>query len=169
MKLSKLDEAIAHALKVADVKSDCWKKCNDISKSCHQCEYEHRQIANWLEKLKAYQEIGTVEELKKALEEIQQYRVIGFPPEYVKEMRNHNLLISQKLREYEAIGTIEEFKALKEKSKGTENTQSETNNENCCANCLHPDYYGGLEGFYCNAKKCYIRAEHYDCEKFKKA
>lgn len=40
--------------------------------------------------------------------------------------------------------------------------------ENCCANCSNPDSYGSLEGFYCNAKKCFIRAEQYDCEQFRK-
>lgn len=44
----------------------------------------------------------------------------------------------------------------------------EEDNENCCANCSNPDSYGGLEGFYCKAKGCFIRGEQHNCEQFLK-
>ena len=73
-----LDEAIAHEREVAKdqkskydecitrMRSDClmcFHKCNEIS------EY-HEQIAEWLEELKAYIEIGTVEECRNSVLDI---------------------------------------------------------------------------------------------------
>ena len=49
-----LDEAIQHARYVADEHSDCWRNCENIEKCCKKCEYENKQIAEWLEELKEY-------------------------------------------------------------------------------------------------------------------
>lgn len=47
-----LDEAIAHARKIADENSDCWKNCLNKSIRCNQCEQEHEQLEEWLKELK---------------------------------------------------------------------------------------------------------------------
>ena len=47
-----IDEAIQQARYVADEHSDCWRNCENIEKCCKECEYEHEQIAEWLEELK---------------------------------------------------------------------------------------------------------------------
>ena len=51
-----IDEAIQQARYVADEHSDCWRNCENIEKCCKECEYEHEQLAEWLEELKAYKE-----------------------------------------------------------------------------------------------------------------
>ena len=67
-----IDEAIAHAREVAeDKRADAdWKfrhgRLN--ADDCISCAEEHEQIAEWLEELKAYREIGTVEGYKSAIE-----------------------------------------------------------------------------------------------------
>ena len=67
-----LDEAIAHAREVAeDKRADAdWKfrhgRLN--ADDCISCAEEHEQLAEWLEELKAYREIGTVEGYKSAIE-----------------------------------------------------------------------------------------------------
>ena len=56
-----IDEAIAHAREVASRKFD-------DRVHCISCAEEHEQLAEWLEELKAYREIGTVEGYKNAIE-----------------------------------------------------------------------------------------------------
>ena len=56
-----IDEAIAHAREVASRKFD-------DRVHCISCAEEHEQLAEWLEELKAYREIGTVEGYKSAIE-----------------------------------------------------------------------------------------------------
>ena len=56
-----IDEAIAHAREVASRKFD-------DRVHCISCAEEHEQLAEWLEELKAYKEIGTVEGYKSAIE-----------------------------------------------------------------------------------------------------
>ena len=59
-----IDEAIAHAREVASRKFD-------DRVHCIKCSEEHEQLAEWLEELKAYREIGTVEECKNSVLDIQ--------------------------------------------------------------------------------------------------
>ena len=106
------------------------------------------------------------EEAIQALEEIQQYRDLGTVEEILKVFNNQQAIIAtqqETLKQYRAIGTIEELKELKEKS-----VSKKTNIKNCCANCAYAEGYTGFDDFYCTAKKCGIRAEHYGCVKFKK-
>ena len=56
-----IDEAIVHAREVASRKFD-------DRVHCIRCAEEHEQLAEWLEELKAYREIGTVEGYKNAIE-----------------------------------------------------------------------------------------------------
>lgn len=46
-----LDEAIDHA--------------KEVAKRCDKCGEEHKQLAEWLEELKQYRKLGTVEKLEK--------------------------------------------------------------------------------------------------------
>ena len=56
-----IDEAIVHAREVASRKFD-------DRVHCIRCAEEHEQIAEWLEELKAYRAIGTLEECRLAIE-----------------------------------------------------------------------------------------------------
>ena len=58
-----IDEAIAHAREVASRKFD-------DRVHCISCAEEHEQLAEWLEELKAYREIGTVEECRNSILDI---------------------------------------------------------------------------------------------------
>ena len=69
-----IDEAIAHAREVANTQKGksgiCFQtglECEHFS-DCLKCAEEHEQLAEWLEELKAYREIGTVEGYKNAIE-----------------------------------------------------------------------------------------------------
>ena len=68
------EEAIAHAREVANTQRGksgiCLQnglECEHFS-DCLKCAEEHEQLAEWLEELKAYREIGTVEGYKNAIE-----------------------------------------------------------------------------------------------------
>ena len=39
---------------------------------------------------------------------------------------------------------------------------------NCCKNCGNHGNYDGWNDFFCEYFRCYMRAEHYDCEGFTK-
>lgn len=69
-----LDEAIVHAREVAERNRNQYKNCpsdrTDIRhQTCEECAKEHDQLAEWMEELKQYRAIGTVEELQKAEKE----------------------------------------------------------------------------------------------------
>ena len=56
-----IDEAIAHAREVAS-------RNFDDRVHCIRCAEEHIQLAEWLEELKQYRAIGTLEECRVAME-----------------------------------------------------------------------------------------------------
>ena len=68
-----LDEAIAHAREVAeknrnfDVIPEKVMATSTFKYNCLKCAEEHEQIAEWLEELKQYRAIGTVEECKNSV------------------------------------------------------------------------------------------------------
>ena len=69
-----LDEAIAHARDVASeqrmrsgVCTQNGTECDKFS-ACLQCAEEHEQLAEWMEELKTYREVGTVVECRAAVE-----------------------------------------------------------------------------------------------------
>ena len=71
-----IDEAIAHAREVVENNRKTAEEClifNQFQKAdeCVMCAEEHEQLAEWLEELKAYREIGTVEECKNSVLDIQ--------------------------------------------------------------------------------------------------
>lgn len=66
-----LDESITHARDISAIQrnNDKLNKTLGVNSpyyktDCLKCAEEHEQIAEWLEELKAYREIGTVEECK---------------------------------------------------------------------------------------------------------
>ena len=99
-----IDEAIAHAREVAEKQrkdnDNCeykaeygCKECADYySKPCIECAEEHEQLAEWLEELKAYREIGTVEECKNSVLNIPKAynKAIDDFAEKLKEMANNS-------------------------------------------------------------------------------
>ena len=56
-----IDEAIVHAREVASRKFD-------DRVHCIRCAEDHEQLAEWLEELKAYRAIGTLEECREAVD-----------------------------------------------------------------------------------------------------
>ena len=74
-----IDEAIANEIEMAEglkEQYECMMSCSEIFREqkkvfIEQCKYdaeEHEQLAEWLEELKAYKAIGTVEEYKNAID-----------------------------------------------------------------------------------------------------
>lgn len=70
-----LDEAIKHAKEVADMNYNDAEKFdsndsveNYMKANCIKCAEEHEQLAEWLEELKSYKDIGTLKELKELKE-----------------------------------------------------------------------------------------------------
>lgn len=68
-----VDEAIAHAREVAkrrmaEYKNHYDKDAHYYPMQCKKCAEEHIQLAEWLEELKQYRAIGTVEECRAAME-----------------------------------------------------------------------------------------------------
>ena len=71
-----IDEAIVHAREVANTQKGksgiCLQnglECEHFS-DCLKCSKEYEQLAEWLEELKAYKAIGTVEECRNSILEI---------------------------------------------------------------------------------------------------
>lgn len=61
-----IDEEIQISKEIANTDIECPRNC--IMMDCSECEEEHKKLAEWLEELKAYREIGTVEGYKSAIE-----------------------------------------------------------------------------------------------------
>ena len=114
-----IDEAIAHAREIAEEQrkdnENCkykaeygCKGCADYySKPCIECAEEHEQIVEWLEELKAYREIGTVEECKESVLDIEKAynKAIDDFAEKLKEMANNSSTKYIRLSEKETIVT----------------------------------------------------------------
>ena len=65
-----IDEAIAHAREVAEYNRKCNENSDCIDITCERCAEKYEQLAEWLEELKAYKAIGTVEECKNSVLDI---------------------------------------------------------------------------------------------------
>ena len=100
-----IDEAIAHAREVADTceyeaskydMSDSYE--SQVAYQEGKCSEEHEQLAMWLEELKAYREIGTVEEYKNS--------VLDIPKAYNKAIDNFAENISLKISDSFIWGKI---------------------------------------------------------------
>ena len=68
-----IDEAIAKHRKIAETQKTLYDACTLKEHNSHllQCAEKHEQLAEWLEELKAYREIGTVEECRNSVLDIQ--------------------------------------------------------------------------------------------------
>ena len=69
----KIDEAIAHAREVAkrrmtEYENHYDKDAHYYPIQCKKCAKEHDQLAEWLEELKQYRAIGTLEDCQAAVE-----------------------------------------------------------------------------------------------------
>lgn len=62
-----IDEAITKYKEIANTDANCPAHCNI---SCDKCVQESKQLAEWLEELKQYRAIGTVEECRAAVEKM---------------------------------------------------------------------------------------------------
>lgn len=62
-----IDEAIEMYKKIANTDSNCPRYCMN---PCEECVKECKQVSEWLEELKAYREIGTVEECRNSVLDI---------------------------------------------------------------------------------------------------
>ena len=73
-----LDEAIVHAREVAeknrnfDVIPEKVMATSTFKYNCLKCAEEHEQLAEWLEELKQYRAIGTLEECRAAMEKMEE-------------------------------------------------------------------------------------------------
>ena len=120
-----IDEAIAHAREVADrnrnfdVIPEKVMATSTFKYNCLKCAEEHEQLAEWLEELKKYREIG-----------LTQYMIKGI---IKSEMQAHEDAVhnAELLDEYEEIGTIEERREAVEKQK----EMITYCDENDCADC----------------------------------
>ena len=89
-----IDEAISHAREVAkEQRKACdlawvWDNPDNIKK----CAEEHDQLAEWLEELKSYREIGTVEECKNS--------ILDIIRAYNKAIDDYNKEIKEYLRKF---------------------------------------------------------------------
>lgn len=91
-----LDEAISHAREVARVNRlrtkhpAVHRNDEDEIEACLLCAVEHEQLAEWLEELKAYREIGTVEECRNS--------VLNIDREYNKGYADGSLSVTEEIR-----------------------------------------------------------------------
>lgn len=78
-----LDEAIACAREVVEENSSILKELSPSGRDaseCIKCKQEHEQLAEWLEELKKYREIGTVEECRVAAEKKKAKKPVEMKP-----------------------------------------------------------------------------------------
>ena len=62
-----IDESITKYKEIANTDANCPAHCNI---SCDKCVQESKQLAEWLEELKQYRAIGTIEECRVAVEKM---------------------------------------------------------------------------------------------------
>lgn len=117
-----IDEAIAHAREVSSRRFD-----DRIH--CIRCSEFHEYLAEWLEELKAYREIGTVEECKESVLDIEKAynKAIDVFAEKLKEMANNSSTKYIRLSEKETIITYGVEQIVKQLKEGGENERAATN------------------------------------------
>ena len=103
-----IDEAIAHAREVAEIQRNNDKLNKTLGKSspyyntdCIKCAEEHEQIAEWLEELKMYKEVGTVEGYKSAIECYnEEYTMRKSNKQYNKAIDDFERIMCEELKDY---------------------------------------------------------------------
>ena len=114
-----IDEAIAHAREVTNEQKRrsgiCVQNNSECDKfsECLKCAEEHEQLAEWLEELKAYREIGTVEECKNSVLDIQKA--------YNKAIDDCNELTFREVVYCDSLNDRTEFRELAEQLKAKNN------------------------------------------------
>ena len=96
---------------------------DEYIKKCEVCAKEHEQLAEWLEELKAYREIGTVEECKESVLDIEKAynKAIDDFAEKLKEMANNSSTKYIRLSEKETIITYGVEQIVKQLKAGVKN------------------------------------------------
>ena len=115
-----IDEAIAHEREVAAIQRNNDKLNKTLGKSspyyntdCIKCAEEHEQLAEWLEELKTYREIGTVEECKNS--------VLDILKAYNKAIDDCKELTFREVVYCDSLNDRTEFRELAEQLKGKYN------------------------------------------------
>lgn len=110
-------EAIEHAREVAKRKraeaTYNFPTLIEYYNECKKCADEHEQLADWLEELKQYKQLGTLEEIRESMQELSLHQYCGEYHYDVCALEERNA----KLREYEKIGSLEEVRDAVEKQK----------------------------------------------------
>ena len=111
-----IDEAITHAREVADTceyEASKYDMCDSYEREVAykegKCAEEHEQLAEWLEELKAYREIGTVEECRNSILEI--------PKAYNKAIDDCKELTFREVVYCDSLNDRTEFRELAEQLK----------------------------------------------------
>ena len=132
-----IDEAIAHAREVANTQKGksgiCLQnglECEHFS-DCLKCAEEHEQLAEWLEELKAYREIGTVEGYKNAIEcYTREYTIRKSNIQYNKAIDDCKELTFREVVYCDSLNDRTEFRELAEQLKaGGENEHNDRSNK----------------------------------------
>ena len=126
-----IDEAIAKHRKIAETQKTLYDACTLKEHNSHllQCAEEHEQLAGWLEELKAYREIGTVEGYKSAIEcYTKEYLLRRNLQDQIKEQYNKAIddckeLTFREVVYYDSLNDRTEFRELAEQLKGKYNEQ----------------------------------------------
>lgn len=87
-----LDEAITHAREIAEKNYLQGMLCHanpddEELDGCIECGREHEQLAEWLEELMQYKQIGTLDEVREAMERQKECKDCGY--------KNHSDRISE--------------------------------------------------------------------------
>ena len=120
---------INEAIALVKIERECAIRADVCDRKCEKCDLlqdsteltdMYEQLAEWLEELKAYREIGTVEECKESVLDIEKAynKAIDDFAEKLKEMANNSSTKYIRLSEKETIVTygIEQIvKQLKER------------------------------------------------------
>lgn len=99
-----LDEAIKHAKEVAKTnRAEATYNFPELKKhydNCLECANQHNQLAEWLEELKSYKDIGTPKELKELKEngtftglELAKLAIMQKELKEYKDLEEHGLLV----------------------------------------------------------------------------
>ena len=82
-----IQQAIEHAREVTKRKraeaTNNFPTLVEYYNECKKCADEHEQLAEWLEELKQYEQIGTLEEVREAVKTVRRYKT-----QYLDDMKN---------------------------------------------------------------------------------
>ena len=112
-----IQQGIEHAREVAKCKraeaTYNFPALIEYYNECKKCADEHEQLVEWLEELKQYKQLGTLEEIRESMQELSLHQYCGEYHCDVCALEERNA----KLSEYEKIGSLEEVRDAVEKQK----------------------------------------------------